>query len=558
MLMIARYGLAIVTTLAMLGLTVLFWKPFTSGFPFIFLFFAVAFSSWYGGIMPGIIASLIGCAAASVFLIQDSPELATRNYVALGIFLTLSFTIGWLGATSRRNKSEYATTLASIGDCVISTDVRGKIRFLNQCAEDLLGLSYREAKGKLLQSILTIEPEEKQQTLQFIIDHVVQTRKAISSNSSVVKAHDVTPVDLSASPILKDNEKIAGVVFVFRNLTEKLLAEARRIESEKRFQAVADHAPVMIWSSGTDKKCNFFNHGWLKFTGRVMEQELGDGWTQGVHPDDLDHCLKTYHKSFEAGEPFQMEYRLRRHDGEYRWIQDRGVPIFLGDQTFNGYIGSCIDITEDKRNTEIILGQLNEKDVLLREIHHRVKNNLQIIMSLLGLQAMRAPKEFAEFLRDSQNRIRAMAIVHENLYHSENISHLDLSAYLNRLTNMIAASYLRPDQKIKINVDSSHIAISLDKAVPCGLITNEIVTNSLRHAFPLSKPSGQVSIQCLAENHHVLLKIEDTGIGLPEKIDPATADSFGLRLISLLAKQLNAELKVNRAEGTAYQIKFDV
>ena len=127
-------------------------------------------------------------------------------------------------------------------------------------------------------------------------------------------------------------------------------AEAKLRESEKRFRTVADTAPVMIWMSGLDKLCTFFNQPWLEFTGRTMEQELGNGWADGVHPDDLDRCLTTYISSFDARRSFQMEYRLRRADGEYRWVLDNGTPR-RHEGEFAGYIGSCIDIT-DKRRAE--------------------------------------------------------------------------------------------------------------------------------------------------------------------------------------------------------------
>jgi PAS domain S-box-containing protein len=123
-------------------------------------------------------------------------------------------------------------------------------------------------------------------------------------------------------------------------------------ESEARFRALADTAPVMIWMSGPDKLCNFFNQGWLDFTGRSLEQELGHGWAEGVHREDLDRCLEVYANSFDGRQSFTMEYRLRRCDGEYRWVLDNGTPRFATDGTFLGYIGSCLDITDRKQAEE--------------------------------------------------------------------------------------------------------------------------------------------------------------------------------------------------------------
>jgi len=133
------------------------------------------------------------------------------------------------------------------------------------------------------------------------------------------------------------------------DITEGKLAEERLRESESRFRIVADSAPVLIWMSSVDRLCTFFNKPWLNFTGRTLEQEIGNGWTEGVHPDDLPECLKGHTESFDARQPFMLQYRLRRHDGEYRWISDHGAPRYDSEGNFAGYIGSCSDITERLR-----------------------------------------------------------------------------------------------------------------------------------------------------------------------------------------------------------------
>jgi two-component system, LuxR family, sensor kinase FixL len=152
------------------------------------------------------------------------------------------------------------------------------------------------------------------------------------------------------------------ILFLAAVIEERATGETRLRESESRFRVVADAAPVLIWMSGVDKLCTFFNEPWLKFTGYSLEHEIGNGWTQGVHPDDLQKCLKIYTEAFDARQPFVMQYRLRRNDGEYRWVSDNGVPRYDAQKSFAGYIGSCMDITE-----------LLRKEQALREFEERVR-----------------------------------------------------------------------------------------------------------------------------------------------------------------------------------------
>jgi len=159
------------------------------------------------------------------------------------------------------------------------------------------------------------------------------------------------------------------LMFLAAVIEERARGETELRESEERFRLVADAAPVLIWMSGLDKLGTFFNKAWLEFTGRTMEQEIGNGWAEGVHPDDFQRCLQTYIAAFDARQPFGMQYRLRRHDGEYRWISDSGVPRYDAQKNFAGYIGSCVDITEFI-NKEQALREFEERVVLAAEAAH--------------------------------------------------------------------------------------------------------------------------------------------------------------------------------------------
>src|SRR4051812_48972383 len=239
----------------------------------------------------------------------------------------------------------------------------------------------------------------------------------------------------------------------------------------------------MLWMSGLDGLCDFFNSTWLEFTGRSLEQERGNGWAEGVHPDDFQDCMDRYLKAFVERHAFRMEYRLRRADGQYRWILDHGVPRYAAAGSFEGFIGSCIDITEMRESAEAskarssaLAAALREREVLLSEIHHRVKNNLQLVSSMLALQARAVGPEAQHALAEGQRRIDSIALVHEQLYGSRNLSAVNLARYAEALIPELCRAS-GASERVEVVLQLEDVELVPERAIPCGLLVSELVTN---------------------------------------------------------------------------------
>lgn len=243
--------------------------------------------------------------------------------------------------------------LAPIG--YLTLDESGRILEINLVGARLLGVSRERLEGEHLGAFIT--PDERRKYLKHLalcrrgkLNARLGTTLWLNSDAP----GGATCVELISTPFDHAEKGARAFKSVLLEVTERKRAETALRESEARFRIMADAAPVLIWVAGTDKGCTYFNSRWLEFTGRRLEEELGNGWIEGVHPDDLLDCLRTYAEAFDARREFKMEYRLRHRSGEYRWLLDHGVPRASTWEDFRGYIGCCIDIT-DRKETEVAL-----------------------------------------------------------------------------------------------------------------------------------------------------------------------------------------------------------
>jgi PAS domain S-box-containing protein len=314
--------------------------------------------------------------------------------------------------------------------------------------------------------------------------------------------------------------QILGDIFYQAALRQRAEEAAR--ESESRFTLVADSAPMMVWMSNTEKLCTYFNKGWLDFTGRSLEQELGNGWCDGVHPDDLDFCMDVYTSAFDDRRDFKLEYRLRRGDGEYRWIMDCGAPRHTPDGSFCGYIGSCSDITDLKRSQQeleelsgrLIHAQEEERRRVARELHDNFGQRLTVL-SMELVQRMSAPQSTEEMercLRDLSDKLKEISRAMNSTAHQLHSAHLEVLGLVSAVQGLCDEFSRQYGIGTSFTHDSVPASLPSEVALCLFRIVQEGLQNVAKHSGALS---CEVRLQSSKEG--IQLAIKDPGIGF----DPA-------------------------------------
>lgn len=380
-------------------------------------------------------------------------------------------------------------------------------------------VSYRDWSGAVLPEDLRVNEAILQDTVRRAGQN---TREFRIYRRSDGKCRHIRAVEMARINSAGRTEWVVGTNL---DITARKEAELRVRESEQRFRLVADAAPVLIWLRGTDKLCYWFNQPWLAFTGRSMEQEFGDGWVQGVHPDDLDRCLQTYVAAFDARTPFSMQYRLRRHDGEFRWLIDNGVPRYSAGGEFDGYIGSCIDVTDYKTAEAALQDADRRKDEFLATLAHELRNPLAAARSAVKFLEMSGTDvnelQWARDIIDRQTQ--AMVRLIDDLMDVSRINQgkIELKREHVELAKIVqgAVETCRP----LIEEMAHELTVTLPPTNIHGPVILEadltrmaqVFMNLLNNAAKYTERGGRIHLSAKLEGSEVVVSVKDTGIGIP-------------------------------------------
>jgi PAS domain S-box-containing protein len=326
--------------------------------------------------------------------------------------------------------------------------------------------------------------------------------------------------------------------------------------SEEQLSFITTNMLDLIMESDKNSVFRYVSPSSNEFLGIPPEKLLGKSFYEFIHPQDMEEISTNLNNAVKTGSSVRLQYRYKNAADKYIWIESIGKPIFEQGE-FKGFIYSSRDISQQKKAENIVKQSLTEKETLLREIHHRVNNNLQVISSLLSLQSRKVVDERDhELFQESQNRVRSMAMIHEKLYQSDNLNSINFSDYVKTLLDSLIYDVPHKLSNINIDLDVEKIELNIETSVPCGLIINELVSNSLKHAYP-EGGKGTISIKMRSLDDKYELIVADDGTGSVQQADLEEDNSnLGLYLVNTLIKQLDGTIEVLEGNGTGYRIVF--
>jgi len=454
---------------------------------------------------------------------------------------------------SRMNESDemFKLLIEIAQDAIYTVDTNGIVTMVNQAMIDITGYSREELMGRNFMEFM--HPDEFNYALE--LHNMIQKniKPPLFELKYRHKLSGYREAEFSTSPIIK-NGKVIGTLGVGRDVTQRNEIQKKLFEREQKFRFIVENASEIIFTLNLEGKFEFVTKNILEIAGYKPDELINRYFHAYVYPDDLQIVLENISKTLDrVFEP--IEFRLVTKDKRVIYVKGSCNIIEKNDEIVNVY-GILTDITEMKLAEEKLKVIIEEKNILLKEVHHRVKNNLQVIISLLKLKTFNlTDKEVSDVFNSFVERLTSMKLVHEQLYHSESIKYINLKKYVNELLRHIEASYHNDiNGQVIVNTNIQNEDVDLDTLIPIGLIINEILTNSFKYAFP--DKTGEISMSFFKnENSEFNLIVSDNGIGFDNEVQ-SNSDTLGLKLIYALVSQIDGTIEMSTENGTKFEIHF--
>jgi len=336
---------------------------------------------------------------------------------------------------------------------------------------------------------------------------------------------------------------------------------------KQTFNTLLDAIPDMVYLKDKNLKNRIVNKAFADFVGLKKEDIIGKKDEEFFDPDLAEQCRSSDKEVLKKRTLVSVDEESDDKAGEAVYFNTLKSPIFDENGNINGLVGISRDLTIIKTKEAQIKKSLEEKEVFLKEIHHRVKNNMQIISSLLNLQAKNIQEEgIKQIFNQCRSRIKAMSLVHDKLYKSSSLEKINFSNYTKTLTMHLMSINNTSERSIKLHFDMDEICLDINESIPLGLITNELVSNSLKHAFPsqslfnnINKEPKQISVSLKKKKgKNIELTVKDNGVGLPNNFEEKTENSLGMNLVMDLVEQIKGKLKIDNSNGACFKITFSL
>jgi PAS domain S-box-containing protein len=395
-------------------------------------------------------------------------------------------------------------------------------------------------------------------------DHPCPLEKVRETGQSVTVLHqhyskegEKRYIEILASPLWGPDDSFDGIIETNRDITDRVNAQKELFESREFFKNIVELTNAIHWEF--DLAANKFT-----YVSPQSESILGylpdtwtdfDFWADRIHPDDREWVTEYCRIQTEKLLGHEFVYRMISEEGNIVWLHDI-VHVISENRKPVSLNGIMFDVSRTKEDEEMIRKSLSEKETLIKEIHHRVKNNLAVIQSLLKLQAIYIEDEETKGLfNESQNRVQSMSMIHERLYKTDDLSTVNFGEYIRSLATQLFRSYRINPSLVKLIIDVPDLGVDVNTMIPCGLILNELVSNACKYAFPDDR-KGELSVMLDKRDDEYSLIVKDDGAGLPENLDIYNTESLGMQIVTALVKQIKGKLEVDKEGGTKFSVSF--
>ena len=454
-----------------------------------------------------------------------------------------------------RESEELYRSLVELSPDTVAVQSKGKIVFVNSAGARLVGAAHVEQLlGMPVADFL--HPDYRETVAE-------RLRKAAEEGTSrpLIEQKfirlDGTEVDVEVAAMPLTYQGKPAMQLVARDITERKQAEEALRRSEERYRTILEEMEDSYFEVDIAGNFAFVNDATCHSLGYPRDEVIGMDYRRYVADEDVETVYRAFNQVYRTGKPRRgFSYKVTRKDGSTGFVEISVFPVRNKEGDITGFRGIGRDITDRRKAEAKIEGALREKEVLLKEIHHRVKNNMQIISSLLNLQAKRVTsREAADILRRSQSRVRSMALIHEALYQSEDLARIDFHRYIRNLADDLFTLYSVKRGAVKLGIDVDNICLDINTAIPCGLVINELVSNSLKHAFPNDR-EGEIRIGFRSgKDGGMILTVSDNGVGFPN-LDFRDTETVGLQLVTTLVAQLGSTIELDRNGKTTFRMRF--